>query len=758
MRYIVLIAITILFSGYSKAQLTGNIWYFNDSLGLKFGEKTVLKLNDGVTKLNGGTAVLSMDDTLIIYTDGLNAFNSKHNPIKNGTKILGNGDQSTLFLQLSEDSVIHLFTNYFVGYYGKDSSVNGVYHTTIIRDPNNRNNFIVAKTTKLANGSNRSVTAKKASSFDGYWIIFPEWNTSNILIYRLNENGLRFHRRENILPQKHIGFSQLKISPSGRYVALMSCNIPGVDESICIYNFDNQKGTLSNYRSIKYFRSIGLEFSPNESFLYIMGNSTRFLTDKISRGIYQVNIDSIQANSTLNKHNSTFIYKTISDASSMSITPHGQIFITYTSSGKGFSSIMNPDSFGISCDFRIDYIHFNNRPYNVSIPNICIDYILQPYFEVENGCKDSAISFKIHRNRADSVTWIFGDGYSTVNKSNSCLHKYNTAGVFRASTILHYTSRNDTISKEIKILNIKKPELGNDTLLCKGEVLNLKITDTLGTTIVWNNKDSSSQYKVSYPESLIVRSGNDYCTVLDTLKVSYVDCNLSIDSLCFGDSTYFMLNESNLDSAVFKLDNDVIKTSIHGNVRHKYNLEGAYHPIVRLYANGLFKDIKDSIYIIKIEGNFLSDTFTSCKSAYINPTLTRADYFYTWNTGNDGKNIEVDSTGHFWLRVERNGCYSIDSCFVQIEECECPVYIPNSFSPNGDDLNDNFTIWTPCDVKYLTLNIYNRWGGLLIKNVKYWDGTYQNSLCPSGVYPWTMTYKDKNNQIHYKSGTVHLIR
>jgi len=245
MRYIALFAVTILYCSYSKAQHTGNIWYFNDSLGLKFSDKTILKLDDGVTKLNGGTSVIAMDDSLVIYTDGSNAWNTEHNPIINGTRILGNGEQSSMFLQLKDDSVIHLFSSYFVGKYGKDSNVNGVYHSTIIPDPKNKNNFILAKTTKLANGSNRSVTAKKASSFDGYWIIFPEWNTSNILIYRLNENGIRFHRRENVLPQKHIGFSQLKISPNGRYIALMSCNIPGVDESICIYDFDNQKGTLS---------------------------------------------------------------------------------------------------------------------------------------------------------------------------------------------------------------------------------------------------------------------------------------------------------------------------------------------------------------------------------------------------------------------------------------------------------------------------------------------------------------------------------
>lgn len=758
MRYLLLIALFIFGSNQSKAQITGNIWYFNDSLGIKFGEKTILKLNDGVTKLNGGTAVLSIDDTLVIYTDGLNLFNSKHNPIQNGTKILGNGVQSTLLLQLPEDSVIHLFTNYFVGYYGKDSSVNGVYHTTLTRDPNNRNNFIVAKTIKLANGSNQSVTAKKTSSFDGYWILFPEWKTSNILIYHLNKNGLRFHKRENVLPQKHIDFSQIKISPNGRYVALMSCNIPGVNESICIYNFDNQKGTLSNYRSIKYFRSTGLEFSPNESFLYIMGSSTRFLTDKISRGIYQVNIDSIQANSTLNKHNSTFIYKTLSDASSMSITPHGQIFITYSSSGRGFSSIMNPDSFGISCDFRIDYIHFDNRPNKVSIPNICIDYILQPYFEIENGCKDSLLSFKIHRNRADSVTWIFGDGVFITNKLSSISHSYSSEGPYQASVILHYKDQRDTISKKIEILTVQKPQLGKDTLLCKGEVLHLEFIDTMATKVVWNNNVNSSQYDVSHAESVIVKVSHDYCSASDTITVSYIECTLSLDSHCFGDSTQFQLAESNLDSAVFDFDNGISCTTKKNTISYKYTLEGKYNPKVRLFLNGHFKEIYGNIEITRIDKDYLSDTVIFCNPTSLIPDLPRNDYYFTWSNNTNTQSLNIESPGLYWLKIERNGCANIDSCFVIITNCQCDVFMPNSFSPNGDNVNDIFSPSTQCEIDDISLNVYNSWGELLIKDATSWDGTYKNSLCPSGVYAWSITYLDAKNNIHHERGTIHLIR
>ena len=746
-------------SSCTIAQLTGNIWYFNDSLGLKFGDQNVSKLYDGVTKNNGGTSVLSMDDSLVIYTDGLNAWNTKHKPIQNGTNILGNNGQSTLFLQLAQDSVIHLFTTYNVSnYWSKDSSINGIYHSVIIPDPSNPNNFIHTKNTKLVQGSNGSISAKKASSFNGYWILFPEWNTTNILIYKLDKNGLKLHRRESVLPQKHIGFSQLKISPNGNFVSLVSSDIlSSYNSHICIYNFNNQTGELTNYRSIMHFFSRGLEFSPNESFLYIMGYP-RSILDSLERGIYQVNIDSIFVNSTLNNSNSTLLYKTASDLSVMSLTPHGQIFITYLSAGRGFSAILEPDSLGLGCEFRQDYITFNNRAHNGSIPNICIDYILQPYFEINNGCQDSLIVFKLHRNRADSVTWMFGDGVSITNHLSSCTHSYAKPGVYKVATVLHYANRNDTIVKEIKILNLKKPKLGYDTLLCLGEELTLNISDTSSNLVVWNKLDTAVQYTITQSQTVLVESSNEYCKAFDTLVVRYINCELAVDSLCYGDSTVFTLAESNLDSAVFTFDDGDIDTFTKNNIKHLYVSEGKYRPSIELFSNGLSREIKDTIVITSVEDDFLLDTITSCEPIQISPTISQTDYHYLWNTGVETKPLEVGEKGLYWLTIERNGCYKIDSCYVNIEDCECPIYIPNSFSPNGDNLNDLFSLWTECKLQDVSMNIYNRWGELLIENSTFWDGTCQNKPCPFGVYLWTISYKDKYNRLHFEKGTVHLLR
>jgi gliding motility-associated-like protein len=527
--------------------------------------------------------------------------------------------------------------------------------------------------------------------------------------------------------------------------------------NICIYNFDNFTGTLSTYGSISNFVSHGIEFSTNEKFLYIHGYSTRSFTDNVQPGTYQVTIDSVKPNTTLSSVNSTFLH-TASAAAVLSLTPNGQIFITSYYGGKGFSAILQPDSFGLMCDFRPDYIHFNNRPNNSSIPNICIDYILQPYFEIESGCIDSTMTLRLIRNRADSVTWNFGDGYSITNTLDSSNHIFQNNGKYNVSAISHYSTHLDTITKEIEIFTIEKPNLGKDTLLCFGEELSFNITDTLSTLVVWQNTDTSVRYNVSKPQTVFVKSSNEYCNAFDTVSVNYINCGIVIDPLCFGDSTIFRLSDLSLDSALFSFGDGIQISTKSNEVKHVYYSGGDYNTSVTMSINGLSKIIKDTIIITSIDENFLVDSIIECETIQLSPTLSQYDYDYIWNTGQATRELEVQKTGIYTLKIAKNACSAVDSCFVTIEDCDCPVFIPTSFTPNGDNLNDSFTLFTECDLDEISINIYNRWGEQIFKNSDSWDGKYQGLTCPNGVYLWTISFKDKNNQTQYEKGTVYLVR
>jgi gliding motility-associated-like protein len=111
----------------------------------------------------------------------------------------------------------------------------------------------------------------------------------------------------------------------------------------------------------------------------------------------------------------------------------------------------------------------------------------------------------------------------------------------------------------------------------------------------------------------------------------------------------------------------------------------------------------------------------------------------------------------------------IPSCLhdttMQIEVFdEIYCYIPNTFTPNGDELNNEFkpTLSGSVAEENYSLYIYNRWGELLFeshnKNVG-WNGAFGNKICMPDTYIWKIEFKDTmNKEKHMKTGHVNLVQ
>jgi len=74
---------------------------------------------------------------------------------------------------------------------------------------------------------------------------------------------------------------------------------------------------------------------------------------------------------------------------------------------------------------------------------------------------------------------------------------------------------------------------------------------------------------------------------------------------------------------------------------------------------------------------------------------------------------------------------------LSIQPSISAIAIPNTFTPNGDGINDTWQI------KYLeyypksTVNIFDRWGQKVFSSIGYpipWDGTYKGAVLPTGTY------------------------
>lgn len=90
-------------------------------------------------------------------------------------------------------------------------------------------------------------------------------------------------------------------------------------------------------------------------------------------------------------------------------------------------------------------------------------------------------------------------------------------------------------------------------------------------------------------------------------------------------------------------------------------------------------------------------------------------------------------------------------------------YIPNAFTPNGDGLNDVFSITglPPESILRFNLQVFNRWGELVFSSSDIregWDGRTKGDPCPDGNYIWVMYYEDDSGIHRTNKGQVILLR
>lgn len=88
------------------------------------------------------------------------------------------------------------------------------------------------------------------------------------------------------------------------------------------------------------------------------------------------------------------------------------------------------------------------------------------------------------------------------------------------------------------------------------------------------------------------------------------------------------------------------------------------------------------------------------------------------------------------------------------------VFVPNSFSPNEDGLNDLF-LANPYEIDGWNLSVFNRWGSPVFQSksaVDGWDGKFNGKFVESGSYYWTLIYKNEGGRRTERQGFVNVLR
>jgi gliding motility-associated-like protein len=134
-------------------------------------------------------------------------------------------------------------------------------------------------------------------------------------------------------------------------------------------------------------------------------------------------------------------------------------------------------------------------------------------------------------------------------------------------------------------------------------------------------------------------------------------------------------------------------------------------------------------------------------------TSTEANFFHEYSQSGGDYPIQVV--------ISEFGCRDTAMQTVFVEPFT--VYIPNTFIPDGNQVNDILIPKTAYEVNDWSFQIFNKWGELLFETNDFdqgWDGTYESKPCQDGTYIYVLKYRpcDSPYATQQINGFVNLIR
>ena len=215
------------------------------------------------------------------------------------------------------------------------------------------------------------------------------------------------------------------------------------------------------------------------------------------------------------------------------------------------------------------------------------------------------------------------------------------------------------------------------------------------------------------------------------------------------------------------------------NAAHVFTAPGTYTACFSYVSNEGCVAPNQTITSIEVYEQPKPD-FTVPKEVYItdskiqatNKTSNVGNYTYVWNVSNtvsvNSVNLTFDTPkiGYYEITLTAKsvkGCAASITKTVEVKN-EFNVYLPNTFTPNEDGLNDYFKpVFSDYGIssECYRLEVYDRWGQLLFTTFdinKGWDGKVKGEVCKDGVYVYKIRFCDIEKTMYNQIGHVTLLK
>ena len=445
--------------------------------------------------------------------------------------------------------------------------------------------------------------------------------------------------------------------------------------------------------------------------------------------------------------------------------------------------------------------------------SIAISFAEPPDLELVNDtalCEGDTLLLEVD-NPNLSLTWPDGSSGSTYSVSESGTYPVNaTDGICFL-----------TDSVQVVFNPIPDVDLGNDTILCEGELLLLE-TDFEDATYLWSDNSTNAQLEISEGGVYWLSVTENNCNARDSIVIDFSELpefDIGNDTtICLGDT---LILDAFVQSATYLWQDNSTESE------YVVTDPGIYWASVTSIESCTLTDSINVVYFGSID---LGNDTTLCEGEILFLNIETQNASYLWSDGSSAPSLEISEENSYWVNVTVNRCVATDTIVVgynptpeidlgndstfcegdtlilsaqfgnsdylwqdnstqptlaaieagtyfvtvtldnctttdlinlETEDCRIILEMPNIFTPNSDGRNDLLRPLLINGVDEAKLIIYNRWGEQVFQTndlAKGWNGRNDNSDCAEGTYFWVVEYQTREREIKNLTGPVTLKR
>jgi gliding motility-associated-like protein len=378
-----------------------------------------------------------------------------------------------------------------------------------------------------------------------------------------------------------------------------------------------------------------------------------------------------------------------------------------------------------------------------------------------NVCSDQLTNLQVTPGLA-SYQWSSGQSSSTVQLG---------AGVYSLNVIDNFGCQTFIDLIEITEYPATVLTINGANGVCQGNTTEL-IASPNFTNYTWNTGEQSQNIAVGSGTFWVTATDTNGCTAQDTANVglwSNPPINFIGDTIiCTGENT--------------------IISATQGYSNYEWST-GQSAASVDLNAGDYYLTVTDSLgcqstgYIsitntapIAVISSSSSQIFVSSPIQFQSNSsaglFALSSWFWDFGDGNysnqENPSYNYTEAGNYnitLLVTDQNGCKDSTSITIQLDP-NFAFYVPNTFSPDGDNLNQIFKpiFSTEIDPSNFQMLIFNRWGEIIFESQDPntgWNGYFgpNGNQSQTGTYTYIISFKDPStNELLNISGHVNLIR